>query len=566
MSLESKSRKLKEIIATYNEDWLLGDLFSLIHAGRERASDQLGGLSSPQRQLYYLAGLNVTSDPSNGYDVRYDPEKWNQIVTLLNEIEAEYTQLFFPSKPEDVTEEWKRVRQVAMPSFLSYFNQGPLNYQEQVVNWVRDLFSPLDGDIENATGVKTEDFIRFYESLDQLRHKNFQAHTLQKELLRPNWNKYTKIKMGVAEEAPDFIKEMGEEYAPTSTYLTDKGVIDRFYPSELITKELPEGKVRTVLNLLSTKRSKTDFLYYTETRPGNPLYERPILDIGDGMYQVFDVKQVIHAVNKLLEKVSAVNKDKYIARKGTLLEDRIEDLFKTFLKDSFKIYRGYYVDSCEQDILVLWKKYAFIIETKGYALREPFRDPDKAFVRITNDFKASIGYGHEQSRRIEKKFIDEVPLRITDKNGKVIDEIDTTLYEFDFSIIVNLESFGQVQCDLSTLLKLENEDDLFPWAVTLDDLEIFFLTMIAQKRRPEDFVDFLLMRETLHGKLVCSDELEICGGFLSSKLKKARLKHADVIITKPDLGDIFDSQYRKTMGFKNERNLYEKQSGKFLFW
>lgn len=79
MSLEAKSQKLKEIIATYNSDWLLGDLSSLIHAGRERADDQLGKLSSPMRQLYYLAGLNVSSDPSNGLDVMFSHEKWNSI-------------------------------------------------------------------------------------------------------------------------------------------------------------------------------------------------------------------------------------------------------------------------------------------------------------------------------------------------------------------------------------------------------------------------------------------------------------------------------------------------------
>lgn len=161
MSLETKSQELKEIIATYNTDWLLGDLSRLIHAGRERAKDQLGQLSSPLRQLYYLAGLNLSSEPVAHEDIMYTREKWDKIVILLNEIEAEYEKLFFPNNPEEVTAEWKRVRKVAMPSFLSYFNQGPLNYEEQVINWITDLFTPLDNIVENATGVKTQDFIQF---------------------------------------------------------------------------------------------------------------------------------------------------------------------------------------------------------------------------------------------------------------------------------------------------------------------------------------------------------------------------------------------------------------------
>jgi hypothetical protein len=569
MSLETKSQELKDIIATYDAQWLLGDLSSVIHAGRERANDQLGNLSSPQRQLYYLAGLNISSDPSNGEDVRYTHEKWDKIVILLNEIEDEYDKLFFPAKPEDVTEEWKRIRQVAMPSFLSYFNQGPLNYEEQVINWVRDLYTPLDNIIEKATGIKTEDFILFYNNLDQVRHTNFQAHSTRKDLLRPNWNKYTKIQMGVPDGVPDFIKEMGEQNRHLYTFMSDKGITDRFYPEEITSDNLPIEKVNIVLSHLVISRKQTDYLYYTATKPGNPLFEKPILDIGEGMYQVFEVKQVIHAIEKLLEEICTNDElvtTKYIKRKGKLLEDRIIELFSTFFKSDFKLFKSYYIDGCEQDILFLWKNYAFIIEAKGYSLNEPFRNPEKAFTRIKSDFNACIGYGYTQTRRVENKFIYGEPLKIIDKDGNLMEEIDTTLYKQDFSIIINLQTFGQVQCDLSTLIKLEDDDDVFPWAVKLDDLEIFLLTLIAQKKKPMDFVNYLLLRETLHGKLICADELEICGGFLTGHLKQKQIDRAIVIATKPDFGDIFDNQYHKTMGFKNEKYLYEKQSGKYLFW
>lgn len=569
MSLENKSQELKNIVATYDTQWLLGDLSFLIRTGKERANDQLGKLSSPMRQLYYIAGLNVSSDPANGIDIRYTPEKWNQIVVLLNEIENEYQKLFFPNKPEEVTEEWKRVRKVAMPSFFSYFNQGPLNYEEQVLNWTRDLFTPMDALIESATGVKTEDFIQFYENVDQLNQKNFQGHGTRKDLLRPNWKDYTKIQMGVVDEAPDFIKEMGEQNAHLYSFMADHGMIDRFYPEEIVSPNLPIEKVKVILNLLTVHRAQTNFLYYTETKPGNPLYEKPIVDIGDGMFQVFEVKQVIHAVENLLELIctsTTANTTKYVEKKGKLLEKRIVELFTDFFKTDLTIHQSYYVDGCEQDILILWKNYAFIIEAKGYSLNEPFRNPEKAFVRIKNDFNACIGYGYEQTRRVEKKFIDGVPLRITDKNGNLIEEIDTTKYDQDFSIIVNLKTFGQIQCDLATLITLENEDDVYPWAVKLDDLEIFLLTLIAQKKKPNDLINFLLMRETLHGKLICADELEICGGFLTGKFKQKQIDNANVIATTPDLGNIFDQQYHKTMGFKNEKYLTEKQSGKYLFW
>jgi hypothetical protein len=36
--------------------------------------------------------------------------------------------------------------------------------------------------------------------------------------------------------------------------------------------------------------------------------------------------------------------------------------------------------------------------------------------------------------------------------------------------------------------------------------------------------------------------------------------------TTPDLAAIFDKQYYKEMGFKNEKYLMEKRSGKYIFW
>lgn len=570
MSLESKSQELKDLVSTYDTQWFLGDLSGLMkNIASGRAQDQLGQLSSPMRQLYFLGGLLVSSDDKNGVDIQYTPEKWNRIVELLNEIEREYDKLFFPKPDEEIDDEWKKIRQVAMPSFLSYFNQGPLNYEEQTINWVSDLYSQLDDTIENETGVKTVDFVQFYNNLDDLVQRKFQGFGTRKDLFQKEWLTYTKIQMGVVDEAPDFIKEMGEQNRPMYTFVADHGIINRFKPEDLISNHLSLDKINAILPLLNCSRSQSDFLYYTSTRPSNPLYEFPIIDIGEGLFQVFEVKQVIHAIDDLLERVCSRNtkgKDKLIEKKGKLLEKRIVNLFKLFFKKDYKCFESYYIDGCEQDILFLWKNYAFIIEAKGYNLREPLRDPNKAFVRIKDDFKSSIGYGYTQTKRVEQKFIDQVPLRIEDKNGNLIEEIDTTQFkENDFSIVVNIKSFGQIQNDLSTLLEVD-EDDIYPWVIKLDDLETFFLTMRAKKKRAQDFINYLLLREELHGKLICSDELEVCGGYLIGEITERKIEKTDRIVTTPDLPAIFDQQYNKGMGFENEKLLEEKKSGKYIFW
>jgi hypothetical protein len=568
MSIESKSRELKEIVATYDTQWFLGDIAGLMRhiSGAVRAKDQLSKLSSPLRQLYFLGGLLISSDPNIGGKTHYDDEEWEQIITLLNEIEVEYDKVFFPKPGETIDEKWQQVRQVAMPSLLGYFNQGPLNYEEQTINWIKDLFIPLDDIVQATTSLKTADFVEFYLNLEELTQKNNQSVMLKKPALRPNWREYSKVKL--INTAPPWLNyKPGEAEQSLFQFMADKGINSRFYPMELVNNKLAEDKVNAILQLLSVTRKQTDYIYYTATQPGNPLLEKPIIALDNNMYQVFEIKQVIHAIQNLLEKACCAkpaNASKYTDRKGPLLEKRIVDIFSKFLKSDFKVYQGFYIDGNEQDILILWKRYAFIIEGKGYALRKPLTNPDKAFERIKRDFDESIGYAYTQAHRLEQKFISEVPFRLEDKNGNLIEVIDPSKYEMDFSIIVSFESFNQIQTDLSILLNV-GEDDVFPWAVKLDDLEVFLLTMEAQGKKPKDFVDFLLLREELHGKLICMDELDICGGFLQGKITKATAEAKGPIYISPDYADIFDDQYVKGMGFRDELHWAEKKDGKHIF-
>lgn len=78
-------------------------------------------------------------------------------------------------------------------------------------------------------------------------------------------------------------------------------------------------------------------------------------------------------------------------------------------------------------------------------------------------------------------------------------------------------------------------------------------------------VQYLLMRENLHGKLICSDELEVCGGFLTKEISTKTSENAEILITSNDLTTIFDNQYRNGLRFKNEKMLAEKKSGNYLF-
>lgn len=569
-NLETISKDLKTFLKKYDTQSVLGHLsFLMTCITNGAAQEELCRLASPMRQLYYLAGLLITGESDGTNEIQFSEEDWQHIVDLLVQIESEYFQLFVPDAPENVTDEWKKKVGVAMPTFLSYFNLGPLNYEEQLIEQIEGTFSGLNDVISNKVGVTTEEILQFYENMDSWCQYNIQSlsQTSTKYPLRENWKDYTNLKeIGCVEVAPGHIVSIGEDRQPMYTYVIDPGIKNRFKSVDLATNGLTDEKVNHILSLLTTKRTATDFLYYTGA---NPLLTKPIVDLENGMYQVFEEKRVLHAILYRLEEIckeTEPTKARLTHSKGHYLENKIVELFRKYFGEKAEIISNYCIDGCEQDIMVLWKEYMFVIEAKAYTNREPFRNAEKAFTRIKDDFKGCIGYAYKQCKRVEDKMKAGKAFDLLDKEGNVLKTINPTDYdENDFYIIVNQESFGQIQVDLSTFLEVA-DDENYPWAVRYDDLEVFILTLIAKKKKPDFFVDFLMLREYLHGHIICSDEGEICGGFLTGKLTQKMAESEDVIATVPDLAAVFDEQYRKGMGFKNEKNWKEKHDGKTLFW
>lgn len=567
--LESLSKELKGFLRKYDTQCILGHLSLLMTCiANGTAQEELSRLTSPMRQLYYLAGLIVSDEEDGTKDVQFSEADWMYIVDLLVEIDKEYFQIFMPNEPSDVTEEWKGKVKVAMPTFLSYFNVGPLNYEEQVIEQIRGVYSNLDDVIFDNTHVHLDDWMKFYDNLEYWCNYNLQSLGVGAKdyPVRDNWKEYTNLGIGSPSEVPNVIKNMYNDRETMLLFVIDPGIKCRFKPADLALNGLTEEQVMQILSLLSIKRERTDFLYYTGA---NPLLTKPIVDIGNGMFQVFEEKRVLHAIHYLLEEVCKKkdsSKSRLVHSKGVYLEEKIEGVFRKLFRGNCEIISNYCVDGCEQDIMVIWKDNIIVVESKAYTNREPFRNTDKAFTRIKDDFNKCIGYAYKQCKRVENKMKEGKPFDIKDNKGHVIKTIDPAKYDgSDFYIIVTQESFGQIQVDLSTLLEVGDNEN-YPWAVRFDDLEVFILTLLASKRKPDSFIDFLIMREFLHGHVICSDECEICGGFLSGILTQEIAEKEDVIATTYDLAEIFDKQYQKGMGFNKERHWKEKHDGKTVFW
>lgn len=338
--LESLSKELKEYLRKYDTQSILGHLSFLITCiANGTAQKELGRLASPMRQLYYIAGLIVSDEDNGTKDVQFSEADWTHIVDLLVEIDKEYFQIFMPNEPSDVTEEWKRKVEVAMPTFLSYFNVGPLNYEEQVIEQIHGVFSNLDDVIYDNTHVHIDDWMKFYDNLEYWCNYNLQSLGVGAKdyPVRDNWKEYTNFGIGSPSEVPNVIKNMYNDRETKLLFVIDPGIKCRFKPSDLALNGLTEEQVMQILSLLSIKRETTDFLYYTGA---NPLLTKPIVDIGNDMYQVFEEKRVLHAILYLFEDVCKRNdssKSRLVHSKGAYLEKKIEGVFRKLFRDNCEI-------------------------------------------------------------------------------------------------------------------------------------------------------------------------------------------------------------------------------------
>jgi hypothetical protein len=209
-------------------------------------------------------------------------------------------------------------------------------------------------------------------------------------------------------------------------------------------------------------------------------------------------------------------------------------------------------------LLILKGKYAYIIECKANKYRIPFRDPIKAYHRINDDFKKSIGKGYQQAKEIEDLFNGDEPFEIKNERGKILETIYPAKFMEVFTIVVTQERFGQIQCDLSHLLEID-ENDNFPWAVFIDDLETFLITLKRKNNHLFEFPAFLLEREKLHGRMFCSDELELCAYFLFDRDNFLKYCNSEnFFVSSPDVHQFFDLLYYVGFGFKNELNISDK--------
>lgn len=565
--IDKDSQELKDLVGIYDSQFFLADIARLsnMQANPRINFSPFNGLSSPFRQLAHLGALNVTSKNEiiSKKEVGESNNDWKDIIVQAIKVRAGYYGEMMPKEGED-SEEYYKLYKISLPVFDSHFDTTTVNFEEQEINKIRDLFSPLDDVIKSNTGLETNDFIEIYNTIDYTISENIKdSYNL---FVRSLPVQKLKIKYkGVHPKNWDY-KGSDPEVLRLIKYHTDPRL--KFTPNmDVLEKHIPIDKLNLFFTLFSINRGdQTDYKYYTEV---NPLLQKPIYKYGERKYLVVFHQHLIHSIFRLLYDIVSNSKkqEKFFIHRGKWLQAKTVEVLEEYFGNKAKIYNEYKVDGQGQDVLFLKDKLALIIENKAHNEVRFSGVPNvkSIFELYLARFKKSIQKGYDQCWRVKKNFIQKDEFDITNNRGRNAETIIAKDYPNVFSIILTLEEFRTPQINTTDLLTIDPDDNNFPLSISIDDFEVILLTLKKMNKGLTDLTKYFKLREQMQGKLRSSEELSIWATFIMNSDFKIPEEKSKGFYPGPKALEVFNHQYESGMGFRDEKYMKMKKRDTFKY-
>lgn len=527
------------------------------HIDQRNASEAFKYLKSPMKQLVYLIDLFFSVE-NHGTKDGISEDEWTQITKLLNEIEMTYFgDIGFFNDGTGIDINFDKTY-VSLLAFLDYFGNAQLSYDEQTLERFERVCGNFDVDVKRLFGftvIDAKTFCYYIRSIINQKLNDCNYYMIYKDEWLKLTNKFEE--RGISD--PRFWWDE-PELRMLKEYRFNPGYIFIHSEEEIKKVDLPSDIVDKLIAFLCYPYIvKNDAIVYYADK--NQYFDTPIIRLNEQNYLCPYYKFLIESFyNRINTELVKDKREKYSHYKNQLLEKKVNEIFMKLFGKDVQIFNSYYFDKAhsEQDILVRFRQFCFIVEVKDCLFRPPMRDPIKAYDKIKSDFKKSIQYGYVQCKRVEDKISKGVPFEIYDKKtNKFLYELIPDRIKDYFSIVVTQFKYGGIQTNLENLLK-KDSDALYPWSVCVDDLEAFVLILkkINKSIAANQFIEYNRYREAYNEHLVCSDELEMCGFFINDKPAFIKHSHSEEIFTSfAGMSDMFDAEYKNGLGFDNELDI-----------
>ena len=275
---------------------------------------------------------------------------------------------------------------------------------------------------------------------------------------------------------------------------------------------------------------------------------RPLIRMDEGTVFCTDANTLFLAVLKRAEETLLCGplKEKYLRARDKSLEREIVQVARVLLGQNAKIWSGVFESpgsQHEHDVIAVDDHLCIVFEAKASPPRAPLRDPEKAFQRIQDSFRASIQKAYEQGNRIVSRLKKGEVVQLYNESGQEIGELMPNESRFIACACVTRDDFGPLATNLSLLLD-KMSDDSYPWAVNIIDLSTLAEAWGYFKWGSSELRDYLEQRLNLHGKVFGGYELEYAGCFVEHGSLPGLRQQDAIVQLSPNYSDVFDRIYR----------------------
>ena len=393
----------KELAPVKEESFLNHAMRLIIELDAKQNSPLYTHLLSPMRQTLYLIDVYYSIDMREA-SVDMNGERWERIAILLDEIEMTYfVNVGFPNDGDLYHDERDKKIGGSLATFMGYFGNAVLSYEEQTLDRIVRYLKPYDEYIKLRCGFEINEAVKFILHVRELNNGKLNsiyqpfADNLRYYSAHPE--EWCKLTQKFEERGLDDPRDWW--YQPEL-----KGMLDSLTtnPGEITVHELKE-LMNVDINTENLCQILKFFSYDKDSQKGKTIYyagkhhseSNPLILVG-GKYvcpcSKFLFEGLFFRLDDML--IKDVSTKKYKQNKDFAFEKKVAEVFRTFFPKDTKIFANYSLDGiAENDLLVIIGNTCIIVEIKDCKFREHFFYPLQSSDRLQRDYQTAIQLGYD---------------------------------------------------------------------------------------------------------------------------------------------------------------------------
>ncbi len=277
-----------------------------------------------------------------------------------------------------------------------------------------------------------------------------------------------------------------------------------------IKEEIPESSANSLLTAFGTTPGEVpaDFQF---PHDANPLDRKLFVNLPDRSFYFVDPASAERVMARVFE-IGILGNEKlrqsFLRNRDRATEKSVVDA-ATKLFPGAGVYANYYVQkgTHEKDLMIVYGETLIIVECKNTRVRA-FRGAADDLLKFESDFENAVQFGYDQAIDVKRRILANEETTFYDEDGREYFSVRKAQVKRIFIVCITPTTRGPLGTNLSYELK-KDEDEPFPLSLGLFDFQTICTNFTA-----DQLIEYLRVREKLHGHATTGDELNFAGYFL----------------------------------------------------